>query len=58
MKRPDFQEKTEVKVIDRGHHLYSKRGIVTARKALPSGKWLSTMSLWKKLRHGTAQPNA
>lgn len=30
MKRPDFQEKTEVKVIDRGHHLYSKRGIVTA----------------------------
>lgn len=30
MKRPDFQEKTEVKVIDRGHHLYSKRGVVTA----------------------------
>lgn len=30
MKRPDFQEKTEVKVIDRSHHLYSKRGIVTA----------------------------
>ena len=30
MKRPDFQEKTEVKVIDRDHHLYSKRGIVTA----------------------------
>ena len=30
MKRPDFQEKTEVKVIDHGHHLYSKRGVVTA----------------------------
>ena len=30
MKRPDFQEKTEVKVIDRDHHLYSKRGVVTA----------------------------
>lgn len=30
MKRPDFQEKTEVKVIDRGHHLYSKRGVITA----------------------------
>lgn len=30
MKRPDFQEKTEVKVIDHSHHLYSKRGIVTA----------------------------
>lgn len=27
MKRPDFQEKTEVKVIDRGHHLYSKRAV-------------------------------
>ena len=30
MKRPTFQEKTEVKVIDYSHHLYSKRGIVTA----------------------------
>ena len=30
MKRPNFQEKTEVKVIDRSHHLYSKRGVVTA----------------------------
>ena len=30
MKRPNFQEKTEVKVIDYSHHLYSKRGIVTA----------------------------
>ena len=30
MKRPTFQEKTEVKVIDNKHHLYSKRGIVTA----------------------------
>ena len=30
MKRPTFQEKTEVKVIDSKHHLYSKRGIVTA----------------------------
>lgn len=30
MKRPNFQEKTEVKVIDSNHHLYSKRGIVTA----------------------------
>ena len=30
MKRPTFQEKTEVKVIDNKHHLYSKRGVVTA----------------------------
>lgn len=30
MKRPNFQEKTEVKVIDNKHHLYSKRGVVTA----------------------------
>ena len=30
MKRPTFQEKTEVKVIDYSHHLYSKRGVVTA----------------------------
>ena len=30
MKRPNFQEKTEVKVIDYSHHLYSKRGVVTA----------------------------
>ena len=30
MKRPTFQEKTEVKVIDSKHHLYSKRGVVTA----------------------------
>lgn len=30
MKRPNFNEKTEVKVIDRKHHLYSKRGVVTA----------------------------
>ena len=30
MKSPDFQEKTEVKVIDHGHHLYSKRSVVTA----------------------------
>lgn len=30
MKRPNFNEKTEVKVIDRNHHLYSKRGVVTA----------------------------
>lgn len=30
MKRPNFQEKTEVKVIDSKHHLYSKRGVVTA----------------------------
>ena len=30
MKRPTFQEKTEVKVIDHSHHLYSKRGVVTA----------------------------
>lgn len=30
MDRPSFQEKTEVKVIDRSHHLYSKRGVVTA----------------------------
>ena len=29
MKRPTFQEKTEVKVIDNKHHLYSKRGVVT-----------------------------
>ena len=30
MKRPNFQEKTEVKVIDSKHPLYSKRGVVTA----------------------------
>ena len=30
MKRPNFQEKTEVKVIDSKHYLYSKRGVVTA----------------------------
>ena len=30
MKRPNFQEKTEVKVIDNKHQLYSKRGVVTA----------------------------
>ena len=30
MKRPNFQEKTEVKVIDSKHHLYSKRGVVTS----------------------------
>ena len=30
MKRPTFNEKTEVKVIDKKHHLYSKRGVVTA----------------------------
>ena len=30
MKRPNFNEKTEVKVIDNKHHLYSKRGVVTA----------------------------
>lgn len=29
MKRPNFQEKTEVKVIDNKHQLYSKRGVVT-----------------------------
>ena len=30
MKRQKKKKKTEVKVIDRSHHLYSKRGIVTA----------------------------
>ena len=31
--------------------------MVTTKKALSSEKLLSTMSLWKKLRHGTAQLN-
>ena len=30
MNRPSFNEKTEVKVIDKNNHLYSKRGVVTA----------------------------
>ena len=30
MKRPSFNEKTEVKVIDKNNYLYSRRGVVTA----------------------------